>query len=79
MLRWPEHMLWIQTMPSVPYVYLWIPNCWNGLGMPTIMCEHIPIGRVYFKSRGVKKDSVPNMIKVELSYVPIMKPMGIHK
>ena len=39
--------------------------------MPTIACMHIPFGRVYFKARGVKKDSVPDMIKVELTYVPI--------
>ena len=39
--------------------------------MPTILCVHIPFGRVYFKARGVKKDSLPDMIKVELTYVPI--------
>ena len=39
--------------------------------MPNIMCVHMPIGRVYFKARGVKKDSVPDMIKVKLTYVPI--------
>ena len=31
----------------------------------------IPFGRVYFKARSVKKDSVPDMIKVELTYIPI--------
>ena len=35
------------------------------------MCVHIPIGRVYFKARGIKKDSVPDMIKVECTYFPI--------
>ena len=39
--------------------------------MPTIVCVHIPFGRVYFKARGVKKDSVLDMIKVELTYAPI--------
>ena len=39
--------------------------------MPTIMCVYIPIGRVYFKARGVKKDSVSDMIKVELIYIAI--------
>ena len=38
--------------------------------MPTIVFTCIPFGRVYFKARGAKKDSVPNMIKVELTYVP---------
>ena len=55
----------------MPYVYLQMPIGWNGLDMPTIMCVCIPIGRVYFKVRGVKKDSVPDMIKVKLTYVPI--------
>ena len=31
----------------------------------------IPFGKVYFKARGVKKDSVPDMIKFEITYVPI--------
>ena len=53
------------------YGYLWMPIGWNGLGMPTIVCVHIPFGRVYFKARGVKKDSVLDMIKVELTYVHI--------
>ena len=71
MPKWPKHMLWIQSMPRMPYVCLQMPIGWNGLGMLTIMCVHIPIGRVYFKPRGVKKDSVPEMIKVELTYIPI--------
>ena len=50
---------------------LWMPIGWNLLGMPTIVCVCIPFGRVYFKARGVKKDSVLDMIKVELTYVPI--------
>ena len=48
----------------MPYVYLWMPISWNGLGM------HLPFGRVYFKARGVK-DSVPDMFNVKLTYVPI--------
>ena len=48
MLRWPKHMLWIQSMPRMPYVYLQMPIDWNGLGM------HLPFGRVYFKARDVK-------------------------
>ena len=49
----------------MPYVYLWMPIGWNGLGM----C--LPLGGVYFKARGVKKDSIPDMIKVKLTYFPI--------
>ena len=44
---------------------------WNGLGMLTVMHVHIPIGRVYFKARGVKKDSVPDMVKIELPNIPV--------
>ena len=33
------------------------------------MC--LPFGRVYFKAGGVKKDSVLDMIKVKMTYVPI--------
>ena len=55
----------------MPYVYLWMPIGWNGLGMPTIMCVHIPFGRVYFKARGVKKVSVPYMLEVELTNIPV--------
>ena len=39
--------------------------------MPTIMCVPTPIGRVYFKARGGKKDSVPYMVKVELTNIPV--------
>ena len=55
----------------MPYGYLWMPIGLNWLGMPTILFVHIPFGRVYFKAKGVKKDSVPDSIKVELAYVPI--------
>ena len=53
------------------YVYLQMPIGENGLGIPTIMYVCIPFGRGYFKARGVQKDSVPDMIKIELTYVPI--------
>ena len=39
--------------------------------MSIIVWMHIPLGRVYFKARGVKKDSVPDMIKMELTNIPI--------
>ena len=69
MLRSSEHMLCIQSMARMPKGYLWMPIGWNWLGMPTIVCVCMPFGRVYFKARGVKKDSVPDMIKVELTYI----------
>ena len=55
----------------MPYDYVWMPIGCNWMNMPTIRCVDMPIGRVYFKARGVKKDSVPDMIKVKLTYVPM--------
>ena len=55
----------------MPCVYLQLPTGWNGLGMPSIMCVPIAIGRVYFEARGVKKDSVPYMVKIELTNIPV--------
>ena len=56
----------------MPYGYMQMPIGCNGMNMPTIICVHMPIcGVYYFKTRGVKKESVPDMIKVELTYVPI--------
>ena len=71
MLRSSEHMLWIQSMPRMPYGHMKMPIGWNGKNMPPIMCVCMPIGWVYFKARGVKKNSFPHMIMVELTYVLI--------
>ena len=49
-----------------------MPISWNGLSMPTEGCsEHIPIVIINFKVRGVKQDSVPYMMKVILTQIPI--------
>ena len=49
-----------------------MPIGWNGLCMPANACSvHTPIGRVYSKMVGVKKDSVPYMIKIVLTNIPI--------
>ena len=39
--------------------------------MPSIVhvCIHLGIG--YFKARGVKEDSIPDMIKIELTNIPV--------
>ena len=42
-----------------------------GLVMPIIVFVHIHLGRAYFKARGVKKDSVPDMIKIELTNITV--------
>ena len=45
---------------------------WNGLSMPTegwSVC--MPIVITNFKVRGVKQDSVPYMMKIILTHIPI--------
>ena len=58
-------------MPRVPYVYLQMPIDWNWLVMPIIVYVCIHLWRGYFKARGDKKDSIPDMIKVELTNIPL--------
>ena len=36
-----------------------------------IVYVHINLGIGYFKARGVKKDSIPDMIKIELTNIPV--------
>ena len=70
-LELSEFMLWIQSMPRVTYDYLWLDIGLIGLGMTIIVCALLVLGRVQFKPRGVKKNSVPYMIKVVLTNVSI--------
>ena len=58
-------------MPRVPYIYLQMPIGWNWLVMPIIVYVHIHLWRGYFKARGVKKDSILGMIKIELTNIPV--------
>ena len=55
----------------MPYAYLQMPIDWIWLVMPIIVyvCIHLGIG--YFKARGVKKDSISDMIKIELTNIPV--------
>ena len=39
--------------------------------MPIILYVYIHLGRVYFKARDVKKDSVPDMIEITLTNIPV--------
>ena len=48
-----------------------MPIGWNWLVVPIIVYVHIHLGRAYFKARGVKKDSVPDMIEIELTNIPV--------
>ena len=58
-------------MHRVSYVYLQMPIGWIGLGMTIIVYMCRPLGRAYFKTRGVKKNSVPYMTEVVLTNIPI--------
>ena len=52
--------------------YALMPIGWNGLNMPTerhSVC--MPIIIANFKLRGVKQDSVPYMMKVILTHIPV--------
>ena len=60
------------SMPSMPYCSMCIPIGWNGLSMLTEGCSvHMPIVILNFKVRGVKQNSVPHMMKVRLTHIPI--------
>ena len=39
--------------------------------MPAIVYVCIHLRRAYFKARGVKKDSIPDMIEIELTNIPV--------
>ena len=71
MLRTSDGMHWIQSMPRVPYAYLWMPIGWHWLVMAINVYVHIHLGIGYFKARGVKKDSIPDMIKIDLTNIPV--------
>ena len=60
------------SMPSIPYCSMCMPIGWNGLSMPTEGCSVcMPIVIINFKVRGVEQDSVPYMMKVILTHIPI--------
>ena len=59
-------------MPSMPYGSMHMPIGWNGLTMPIEGCSVcMPIVITNFKVRGVKWNSVPYMMKVILTHIPI--------
>ena len=65
-------------MPSMPYDYLWMPIVWNWLIIPIIVYVHIHLGRGYFRARGVKKDSIPTMIKIEHTNILVKTGIVYH-
>ena len=67
------HMLWIQSIPSMPYGSMQMPIGKNGLGMPTKGCSVcMPIVIINFKVRGVWQDSVPYMMEIILTHISVM-------
>ena len=59
-------------MPNMPYCSMYMPTGWNGLSMPTEGCSVcMPIVITNFKVRGVRQDSVPYMMKIILTHIPI--------
>ena len=66
------HMLRSLSMPILSYSSMCMPIDWNGLSMPTEGCSAcMPIFIINFKVRGVKHDSVPYVMKVILTHIPI--------
>ena len=56
----------------MPYCSMHMPISWNGLSMPTEGSSvHMLIVIIKCKVRGVKQDSVPYMMKVILTHIPI--------
>ena len=59
----------------MPYCSMDMPIVWNELNMPTEGCSvHMPIVITNFKVRGVKQNSVPYMMKIILTHIPISSP-----
>ena len=57
----------------MPYSYMHMSIGWNGLSMHTEGCSVcMPIIIINFKLRGVEQDSVPYIMKVVLTHIPIV-------
>ena len=56
----------------MPYCSMHMPIGWNGLSMPIEGCSvHMPFIITNFKVRFVEQDSVPYMMKVIPTHIPI--------
>ena len=65
-------MLWIQSIPSMPYASVEMPIGWNGLSTPTKGCSvHMPIVIINFKVRGVGQDSVLYIMEIILTHISV--------
>ena len=56
----------------MPHSSMCMPTGWNGLSMPTEGCfVCIPMVIIIFKLRDVEQDSVPFMMRVIHTHIPI--------
>ena len=54
------------------YCSMWMPIGWEGLSMPTDgHSVHMPIIIINSRLRGAEQDSVPYMMKVILTHIPV--------
>ena len=51
MLRWPEHMLWIQSMPRMPCGYLQMPLIGMDWACPLLHVYTYPLGEIILRPR----------------------------
>ena len=66
------NMLRCLSMPSMPYSSMHMPIGWNGLSMLIEGCSVcMPMVITNLKVRCVKQDSVPYMMRVILTHIPV--------
>ena len=66
------HMHRWMSMPSMTYCSMCMSIGWNGLSLHTDGCSvWMPVIIINFKPRGVEQDSVPYMMKVILTHIPV--------
>ena len=54
------------------YCFMHMPIGWEGLSMPTDGCSvHMPITIVNSKLRGATHNSVPYIVKITFTHIPV--------
>ena len=64
-------MLYIQSIPSMPYGSMGMAIGWNGLSMPTKECSVCMPIVINLKVSGVGQDSVPYMMEIILTHITV--------
>ena len=66
------YMLRCLSIPSMPYCSMHMPTGWDRLSTPTDRCfVCMTIIITNSKIRGAEQDSVPYMMKVILTHIPV--------